>query len=591
MKFTKENLYNEIRKYIYDSTFGDLNVFSKQYYHCIVSPCFSDNEKNEPYSVISIDFNNMQEINKFGIKRGDEILHDSIELMQSVLPENSYTIRLGGDEFLFLLNNASKEEVRSIEKQMHEKLKEASDLINGTTVTSYSTDSKLANNIDSLIEFADAAITAKKQNAKTSDSLDNWDILEQKAKDNFSSFFKTLRFHNFPLDTEHMQRILESATNTYDNFIENPDANKEENIDSLENGVNNTIYSIEDLKSLHHLLADSKDGVINQSLLDNVEIDTLANILNSMVRDPITMQFAEPYFKRFLLDECNDKFKVLKISPVFVKLSNTLNSSHHLTNKQIENKQRKLYNYLNNKIDFNQDTYTNTPLNYMVSLSGGDMLLALDPKTKLKVKDIKSFLESNYSTEYSQDNLLRYVAADKFSKLSKNNFSKVFFDQTDQCNENKIPLIDSLINDDIIQDLLDISLKDTMNFYNQIVPDVNDITAKQKYMNMIGKTVLDLYSTLDVERDEKMIQEKKQSFFSKTRNTFSSIFRKRVKSLPEQTLENKEQVSNFSDGNKTSKSNFVSKVNIDYSKINHLSKSEEEIENEIKEIDEGENIK
>ena len=273
-------------------------------------------------------------------------------------------------------------------------------------------------------------------------------------------------------------------------------------------------------------------------MLDKFGAENLVSILDSMVRDPITMQFAEPYFKKFLLEECNDEFKALKISPVFVKLSNTINSSHHLTNLQIEKNQANLYKFLNNKIDFNQDTYTNMPLNYMVSLSGGDVLLALDPNTELEVDDIKEYLESSYSAEYSNDNLLRYVVADEFSKLNKNNFSEVFFKQTDQCNKNKIPLIDNMINDEIIQNLLDISLKDTMSFYSQIIPDTNSITAKAKYMSILGRTVLDVYSTLDVVHDKEIVNEKNVD-------------------------------ENLVDEKKVDKKSFVPKFKIDYSKINY----------------------
>ena len=133
MQLTKSNLYNEIEKYIYDDAFSDLNVFSKQYFHSILSQCCSDNSKCNPYSIISIDFNDMQQINKNGIKRGDEILHDSIELMQSVLPEDSFTLRLGGDEFLFVLNNKSKENSMKFEEKMHQTLKDNSDKITASS--------------------------------------------------------------------------------------------------------------------------------------------------------------------------------------------------------------------------------------------------------------------------------------------------------------------------------------------------------------------------------------------------------------------------------------------------------------------------
>lgn len=578
MELTKEGLYGEIKKYIYDDLFSDLNVFSKQYFHCIVSPSYSDNLENDPYSVISIDFNNMQQINKNGMKKGDKILHDSIELMQSVLPENSSTLRLGGDEFLFLLNNVSKEEALKCEAKMHEMLEQFSNKIKGTTVTSYCLSSEEANNIDALIDIADVAITSIKQNAKISNLLDKWEILEEKAKENFSTFFKTLRFHNYPMEISQLQKVLLDVIDTYDNFINQENTSKEE----LINNESNTIYSPNDLKQLNDLLTSKNP---NYNSLESFNEATLANILNSLVRDPITQQFSEPYFKKFLLKENNNKFKALKISPAFVKFSNTINSSHSTTNIQMENYHKDFYDFLNNRIDFNQDTFTNAPLNYVVALSGGDMLLALDPKADIEVDEIKDFLKEKNTAKYSADNLLRYVVSDSFENLNKNNFKKVILKQTEECNNNKIPLISEILNDDIVKDLLDVSLKDTLQLYKELVPDMSDISAKTKYVEMVSKTVLDLYSTLDVVHDEN-IKKVKTNPFSKIINKVSSFFKRKPLALPMPELTYRENEDPQS--SQKSRTEFVPKVEIDYSKVNYDFNKEKQLNKNLnKNINDG----
>ena len=564
MELTKEGLYGEIKKYIYDDLFADLNVFSKQYFHCIVSPSYSENSNSDPYSVISIDFNNMQQINKNGMKKGDKILHDSIEIMQSVLPENSSTLRLGGDEFLFILNNTSKEAALECEAKMHEQLERFSKKIKGTTVTSYCLSSEEGNNIDSLIDIADVAITSIKQNAKISNSLDKWDILEEKAKENFSTFFKTLRFHNYPMEVSQLQKVLLDVITTYDNFSKQEDPSKQTTQNNIEdNENNNTIYSKDDLKELNALLTDNN---LDSNNLENFDESTLANILNSLVRDSITQQFSEPYLKKFLLQENSDKFKALKISPAFVKFSNTINSSHSTTNVQMENYHKDFYDFLNNRINFNQDTFTNAPLNYMVALSGGDMLLALDPKTDIKVEDIKEFLNEKNTAKYSADNLLRYVVGDSFDTLDKKSFKKVLSKQTEECNNNKIPLIGEILNDDIVKDLLDVSLKDTLQLYSELVPDMSDVSAKTKYVEMVSRTILDVYSTLDVVHDED-VKKVKENPFSKIVNRVSSLFKKKPLALP--TPEQTYYKHGVPYTNPKSRTEFVPKVQIDYSKVNY----------------------
>ena len=587
MQLTKANLYNEIQKYIYDDAFSDLNVFSKQYFHSILSQCCSDNSKCDEYSIISIDFNNMQQINKNGIERGDQILHDSIELMQSVLPENSYTLRLGGDEFLFILNNESKENSIQYEEKMHQMLKDNSKKIDGTTVTSYCVSSKEAQSIQSLIDIADVAITAIKQGAKIPKSLDNWNILEKKAEENFSTFFKTLRFHNYPMGIEELEKILLEVSSTYDDYVEQKD--NFENIAQNEENLKNKkiFYDIESLKSLNELFTRNGNKKVDYSQLDKYDESTLAIVLDSLVRDSISNQFTESYFKKFLLDESNEKFKVLKISPAFVKFSNTINSSHSATNVQMENYQKDFYQFLNDRIDFNQDTYTHIPSNYLVALSGGDMLLAANKKTKISVKEINDFLNQKNSVKYSTDNILRYVVADEFKIVNKNNFKKVLSKQTDECNKNKIPLIKEILNDEIIKKLLEVTLKDTMEFYSELVPDIKNISAKTTYVDLVSKTISNLYNTLDVVHETDNINNKsgknKENRILNYLKKFSSIFRKKHLALPEPKENIEKDQSSFNNSSHENQSeerlNFISSIKVDDSKNNSEMNQDQASEN------------
>ena len=562
MELTKECLYNQIQRYLYSHNFADLKVFSKQYFHSIMAPCYSDNSKVEPYSVISIDFNDMQKINEKGIKRGDKILHDSIKLMQSILPESSYCIRNGGDEFLFFLKDIPKEEALEYEKKIHEQLHLYSKKIRGATVTSYTVCSKDANNLSSLVDIADSAINAQKHIAKETRTIGNWDILQDKATENFSTFFKTLRFHNFPMETYHMKNILLHVINSYDTFA------LEDNTSVSEVSKENTysenmrkIYYLDNLQDLNNLFVNNRYKVPTSEELYGFETSTFANVLNYLVRDPLTMHFNKSYLVNHLLEDEKQNFKALRISSAFVKISNTLNSSHSSTDKQIEKIENEVYSFLNEKINFNQDPFSNIPMNYMISLDGGDMLLALNPNTDLNVDDIKDFLNEKNLKHYSHDNLLRVAIADSFQNLNSRNFEKILSSQAQECNKNKIPLINDLLNDDIVANLLNVTLKDTMLFYKSLVPDPRDISAKTKYVDLISKTILNLYSSLDVVHEDI----KPQSAFSKFTSKISTIFKKKQPTFsPVVSLEN-----SGSTIHPHTIASFVPKAEIDYSKIKY----------------------
>lgn len=562
MDLTKEGLYNKIQMYLYSHNFADLKVFSKQYFHSITVPCYSDNSKVEPYSIISIDFNDMQKINEKGLKRGDKILHDSIELMQNVLPPNSYCIRNGGDEFLFFLEGIPKEEALEYEKKIHKQLQLCSKKIRGTTVTSYAVCSNEANDISSLVDIADSAINVQKQTAKETKNIDNWDILQNKATENFSTFFKTLRFHNFPMQISHLKNILLDVINSYDTIISDENPTKSEV--SEENTHSENIrksFDLDNLQDLNNLFINNIDKVPTNEELDSFKTSTFVTILNYLVRDPLTMHFNKSYFVNHLLEEQEQNFKALTISSTFVKVSNTLNNSHSSTDIQIKRIDNEIYDFLSSQIEFNQDPFSTVPTNYMVSLEGGDMLLALDPNTDLDVEDIKNFLNVKNSKQYSHDNLLRLVVSDSFQKLNKHNFRKVLLNQSEECNKNKIYLISEFLNDDIVADLLNVTLRDTLLFYKGLIDDPKDISAKTKYIDLVSKTILNLYSSLDVVHDNV----KPKSTFSRFTNKISTVFKKKQPALPPPTtLEN-------SDSSITTQpiSSFVPKAEIDYSKIKY----------------------
>ena len=158
MKFSKDDLYNELLNYIYAHNFKDLKVFSKQYLYSIAVPTYHNNAELEQYSIISIDFNNMAKINEKGVAKGDKILHDSIKFMQSSMPSNSSCVRIGGDEFFFILPNTTKENALKYEEKLHLALETNSKKLNGATVTSYCVNSNEAKSLSDMIEFADSAI-------------------------------------------------------------------------------------------------------------------------------------------------------------------------------------------------------------------------------------------------------------------------------------------------------------------------------------------------------------------------------------------------------------------------------------------------
>ena len=570
MKFSKDDLYNELLNYIYAHNFKDLKVFSKQYLYSIATPSYHNNAELEQYSIISIDFNNMAKINEKGFKKGDKILHDSIKFMQSSMPSNSSCVRIGGDEFFFILPNTTKADALQYEENLHLALETNSKKLNGATVTSYCVHSNEAKSLSDMIEFADSAINILKQNAKSTNSINDWDILQEKIRENFQTFFNNLRFHKFPMKTEHLNNILTKVITSYTPSHTNSSVSNFQNAQSSSFSEETyDMHKIKDLKKLNSLLVAQSKIPASHEQINMIDTSVYVSLLNNLVRDPVTMQFNKSYLINQLLEGQHKTFNAMRISSTFVKASNTLNNTHSSTDIQIKNLGDQIYSYLSNKFTLNTDTFSELPNNYLIALDGGDMLFLLDRNTKIDstaIQGINSFFDEQDITHFSHSNLLKLVSSNKFEKINKHNVEHVLNNQSELCNENKIPIIENLLNDDIVTDLLSVTLRDTTEFYNKVIPNSNDITSQTRFFNLVLKTVLELYSSLDVQHDN--IPDKKVSIFRKIQNKLSSIFNSKNKetlALPEPTSVTNTSINSHQNFVKT-----VPKANIDHEKANAI---------------------
>ena len=80
-----------------------------------------------PFSIIAGDCNFLKHMNDtFGHEKGDELLKHVAKLFRENLPENCYSIRTGGDEFIILCNHTSENDAKRYIAMMQQKSKEIS---------------------------------------------------------------------------------------------------------------------------------------------------------------------------------------------------------------------------------------------------------------------------------------------------------------------------------------------------------------------------------------------------------------------------------------------------------------------------------
>lgn len=116
------NLFNT---YIYPD-YPESKIASKQYAKNIILPYYA--AKKTTFSYIFADANKLNELNKQGKDVGDTALKNSVHFFREVFPKDTDIIRLGGDEFIILLND-SKEQAMQYCHLVNEKLKQSKPLL------------------------------------------------------------------------------------------------------------------------------------------------------------------------------------------------------------------------------------------------------------------------------------------------------------------------------------------------------------------------------------------------------------------------------------------------------------------------------
>ena len=109
-------------------------------------------------AIIYIDIDNLKEVNdSYGHIIGDKLIIDTVKLLKENIGENDCIVRLGGDEFLILLNGETYEPVEKIISKIKLKNTEFNSSSNSLYDIEMSIGSAIYDNIYSTEEFIDKA--------------------------------------------------------------------------------------------------------------------------------------------------------------------------------------------------------------------------------------------------------------------------------------------------------------------------------------------------------------------------------------------------------------------------------------------------
>ncbi|RXT03924.1 GGDEF domain-containing protein [Ammoniphilus sp. CFH 90114] len=133
-----------------------------------------DRRKNESISVLVIDVDRFKEINDtFGHQKGDVVLRSIAATLRRNIRRGDYVIRWGGDEFLIVTPNTSKDNILPLINRIERELSETSKQLSLTIsisigVANYPQDST---DFNELIKIADNNMYLEKEKKKKSCSI------------------------------------------------------------------------------------------------------------------------------------------------------------------------------------------------------------------------------------------------------------------------------------------------------------------------------------------------------------------------------------------------------------------------------------
>lgn len=503
----KTSLFKKIKDFIYSPELSDINVYSKQYLNSVIKPYFSSGKDN--YGSICIDFNKLNDINtRYGFETGDKVIYYTIYLIKSILPSNATCSRIGGDEFVFIIENCTSNDIQSYVQKIYDIVKKHERVILFSGVTAYGVHSSEINNLSEMINYSDVKITEQKNSCKDL-SCSNWTILEQKLNKNLDSFFRNLRLYKEPIDVNFLrklylhsisscQSLLESDfsksiftddINTKNN-LEDKDSINESNVSSTPNYLNES-----ELKKLYDLFEAKK---LAKEEINKIETSSYISLLKKLIHDPITGSFTNEYFSKYVIPE--NRFKIKYFSMPFVKLYNTI-FSHENTDKQFENITKGLIEYLENEqhIHFEENCFLDSPGNYLISLGGGSYVLALTEDATIDNSDINNYVESISSDGQRLEDIMTLVCSRDFHHVDSENYNSVLEELSCECKELKDEYKLSILENTCIKDALSNIIYDSAKYYKDNIPNSENIKQKTKFLNLVSQIMLNISDRLNKE--------------------------------------------------------------------------------------------
>ena len=482
---TLVEIYHRIKQYQYANGLEDLKVYSKQYSSSILLPAYSQNKNLAPYTLLSMDFNHLFDINaKYGKNVGDKVIYQYLSHLIDILPSGSCVIRTGGDEFNILIP-IPYEDAKNYASSVLAMEKEFSALFYGCTTTMHFVDSTQHCNLQSMLKEGEQQIASQKVSLKEKDSRI---VVPSMASSNsdfyqscyrcFQTFFKSLRLHNDVFTLPDLKNIYLHCIDVFHALLE-----KNARVYETDSPVYLPHPKQDLFQEFHTLLRDC--SFVDEKQLAKILENDHSSTLQKLICEPVTGEFSKDYLQQYLLKEQGSSYRAVLLSSTFIKLNNLL-YGHDATDKDINYLAKQCRTWIEHVsptlLSHPSNAFTSTHPIHLISLGGGDFLVTCPANYPIGNLELEHFIHS-VQNETASPSLLKLSMSPYAKNIDSHNLKASLEDLFLSTYPQKDTYVKDLLRDSSKMDIL------LQRLFSPVLQDKSrSLTIQEK------KQLLDVFS-------------------------------------------------------------------------------------------------
>lgn len=425
--------------------YPDLSIYTSQYEDIIIKLF---NGAKTTCSLIYSDINKLSVVNeRYGKEQGDKTLYTLLRLFikSQSMPKDSLTVRIGGDEFVTLIPNKTKEEVEKIIKTIKSSIESQKDYLFGASIAFGIEDSKFGN-YEKIINLAEHEVQIQKLNRKkdafltkahtsklfvplpipkniSKEQQEKWEILNTKINIATDNHLHDIRpsGKNFQYDIDIIKRDVKSFINAFGNLLS---SKTRESYDEAIKNQNQLNLSHEEAVIINSLFQGNDIDL--ESLDESVLINIYSNLnlfCDSLIREPHSNLLKKSYFKLYLSDALLDSkqsYQAIYYSMSGIRPRNTA-YGHSVCDVGIVKTSKVLIDEYSKKHKFNNEPFTFDKNDSFLIDQGGGNFISFAPMNKVITEKENQEIVDAVNSCYTDDNTSTF----KIATVLKNNVNKM----------------------------------------------------------------------------------------------------------------------------------------------------------------------